>query len=211
MSDRLTDKTKLIGLTGPMAAGKNAAADILREKGFVILDADVMAHGVLEAKADQVMKLFAQDARSRGLELTDSRGKLNRKNLGRIVFQDPEKLSLLESIIHPALNAETGKLIAENPDRSFVINAALLHKMPLIKRCNLVLYIDAPALIRFIRVRKRDKLPFKRIAERFSAQKEIFTKCKNQNADIYIVGNSGTKKRLKNKIEAVLRVHTQKG
>ena len=165
-----------------MAAGKNAAADILREKGFVILDADVMAHG-----------------------------KLNRKNLGRIVFQDPEKLSLLESVIHPALNAETEKLITENPEQRFVINAALLHKMPLIKRCNLVLYIDAPALIRFIRVRKRDKLPFKRIAERFSAQKEIFAKCKNQNADIYRVGNSGTKKRLKNKIEAVLRVHTEKG
>ena len=211
MSDRLTDKIKLIGLTGPMAAGKNAAADILREKGFVILDADVMAHGVLEAKADQIMKLFAQDARSRGLELTDGRGKLNRKNLGCIVFQNPEKLALLESVIHPALNAEAEKLIAENPDRKFVINAALLHKMPLIKRCNLVLYIDAPALIRFIRVRKRDKLPFKRIAERFSAQKEIFAKCKNQNADIYRVGNSGTKKRLKNKIKAVLRVHTEKG
>ena len=211
MTDTLTDKIKLIGLTGPMAAGKNAAADILREKGFVILDADVMAHGVLEAKADRIIKLFTQDARRHGLELTDSRGKLNRKNLGGIVFQNPEKLSLLESVIHPALNAEAEKLIAENPDRKFVINAALLHKMPLIKRCNLVLYIDAPALIRFIRVRKRDKLPFKRIAERFSAQKEIFTKCKNQNADIYRVRNCGTKERLQAKIEAVLQLSVHKG
>lgn len=194
-----------------MAAGKNAAADILREKGFVILDADIMAHGVLEAKADQIISLFTPDAQSRGLKLTGSQGKLDRKVLGGIVFQNPEKLALLESVIHPALNAEMEHLIAENPGKKFVVNAALLHKMPLIKRCSLVLYIDAPALIRFIRVRRRDNLPFKRIAERFSAQKEIFTKCKNRNADIYRVGNSGTKRRLKNKIEDVLRVYTEKG
>ncbi|WP_428770617.1 dephospho-CoA kinase [Treponema sp. HNW] len=211
MSDTLTAEIKLIGLTGPMAAGKNAAADILREKGFVILDADVMAHGVLDAIKDRIIHLFSEDARRLDLELTDSRENLNRKNLGRIVFQNPEKLSLLESLVHPAVNAEAEKHITENPGQSFVINAALLHKMPLIKQCNLILYIDAPALIRLIRVRKRDKLAFKHIAERFSAQKEIFTKCKNRNADIYRVGNSGTKKRLKKKIEAVLRVYTKKG
>ena len=160
---------------------------------------------------DKIIELFAEDARKRGQKLTDSQGKLNRKILGSIVFQNSEKLALLESVIHPALHAETEKRIAENPEQSFVINAALLHKMPLIRQCNLVLYIDAPCFIRFIRVLKRDKLPFKRIAERFYAQRKIFTKCKNQNADIYRVGNWGTKKRLKDKIEAVLRVHTQKG
>lgn len=80
-----------------MAAGKNAAADILREKGFVILDADVMAHGVLEAKADKIMKLFAQDARSRGLELTDSRENSTEKISAVLCFKIPKSSLYLKA------------------------------------------------------------------------------------------------------------------
>ena len=195
----------IIGLTGPMSAGKNAAADILHKKGFTVLDADIIAHGVLERLTADIVRLFYEDARRLNIALTDETGMLDRKKLAFIVFKDAQKLSLLENLIHPHVNAEIEKQIADFPEQSFVINAALLHKTPVIKRCDFILYIDAPIVIRLLRARKRDGLPLKRIAERFLAQRQIFAKCKKQNADIYRVGNSSSKERLENNLEAVLQ------
>ena len=205
------NKGRLIGVTGPMAAGKNAAADILCAKGFTVLDADEIAHDVLNEQKDRICKLFAHDAQKALIPLIDGEGNILRKNLARIVFRDPQKLALLENLIHPAVNDIIEKRIAASSSESFVVNAALLYNIKVIKKCDCILYIDAPFFIRFMRVKKRDKLNALRIIERFFAQRQIFAKCKNQNADIYRVRNCGTKERLQAKIEAVLQLSVHKG
>jgi dephospho-CoA kinase len=86
-----------MGLTGGIASGKSAVAAMLREMGFPVLEADVVAHKLLEpgqSANDEVLREF-------GGELADEQGKIDRAKLGAMVFADPAKLAKLNQIIHP--------------------------------------------------------------------------------------------------------------
>ncbi len=86
-----------MGLTGGIAGGKSAVAAMLREMGFPVLEADAVAHKLLEpgqAAHDEVLHEF-------GAELADAQGKIDRAKLGAMVFADPAKLAKLNRIIHP--------------------------------------------------------------------------------------------------------------
>ena len=86
-----------MGLTGGIASGKSAVAAMLREMGFPVLEADLVAHRLLEpgqAAHDEVLKEF-------GAGLADADGKIDRRQLGALVFRDPAKLTKLNSITHP--------------------------------------------------------------------------------------------------------------
>jgi dephospho-CoA kinase len=86
-----------MGLTGGIASGKSAVAAMLREMGFPVLEADVVAHKLLEPGQeahDEVLKEF-------GAGLAGADGKIDRGKLGALVFADPAKLTKLNSITHP--------------------------------------------------------------------------------------------------------------
>ena len=67
-------KTYLIGLAGQSCAGKNVVADVLKEKGFYVIDADVVAHMVLDALQTEVLQRFLPHAEARGIRLQSSAG-----------------------------------------------------------------------------------------------------------------------------------------
>lgn len=86
-----------IGLTGGIATGKSTVAELIKERGFSVIDADKIVHKLLEPRQkafDEVVKLFSE-------QLLDKNQCIDRKKLGEIVFQDPEKLIILENILHP--------------------------------------------------------------------------------------------------------------
>jgi dephospho-CoA kinase len=86
-----------MGLTGGIASGKTAVAAMLREMEFRVMEADVLAHGLLEpgqASHDEVLREF-------GPGLTDGNGRIDRGKLAAIVFEDPAKLAKLNAILHP--------------------------------------------------------------------------------------------------------------
>lgn len=90
-----------LGLTGGIASGKSAVAAQLRELGFPVLDADSVAHRLMEPGQpahDEILKAF-------GADLADGSGCIDRKRLGAIVFADPAKLAKLNSILHPRVEA----------------------------------------------------------------------------------------------------------
>jgi dephospho-CoA kinase len=85
------------GLTGGIASGKSAVGRMLREQGFPVLEADRMAHEVMEpgqAAYSQVVAKF-------GDTILDANQRVNRGRLAAIVFADREKLNRLNAIIHP--------------------------------------------------------------------------------------------------------------
>jgi dephospho-CoA kinase len=88
-----------IGLTGGIASGKSAVAAMLREMGFPVLEADLVAHKLMEPghpEHDEILREF-------GVELADAQGKIDRAKLGALVFADPVKLTKLNKIIHPGV------------------------------------------------------------------------------------------------------------
>jgi dephospho-CoA kinase len=123
------NRVMIIGLTGPIAAGKDSVARILKRRGAVIINVDRVAHELYAFQSPvwhELVKNFGSRILMRG-------GKVDRKKLGEIVFADRQKLQLLNKIVHPALkesierrtlNVERGVMI--------VINAAVLKEIGLI-------------------------------------------------------------------------------
>lgn len=86
-----------LGLTGGIASGKSAVAAMLREMGFSVLDADGLAHSLIEPGQpayQEVLKEF-------GSGITDGRGRVDRAKLAALVFSDRSKLDRLNAIVHP--------------------------------------------------------------------------------------------------------------
>jgi dephospho-CoA kinase len=86
-----------LGLTGGIASGKSAVAAMLREMGFAVLDADSLAHKLIEPGQpayDEVVQEF-------GDSITDPTGRIDRSKLSAIVFADRAKLDRLNAIVHP--------------------------------------------------------------------------------------------------------------
>jgi dephospho-CoA kinase len=86
-----------LGLTGGIASGKSAVAAMLRELGFPVLDADSISHRLMEPGEpahDEILREF-------GPEVASNSGRIDRGNLAAVVFADPDKLTILNAILHP--------------------------------------------------------------------------------------------------------------
>ncbi|MBZ5644574.1 MAG: dephospho-CoA kinase [Acidobacteriia bacterium] len=115
-----------VGLTGGIATGKSTVVAMLRELGCHVLEADKIAHRMIEPGAaayDEVVREFG-----RGILLPD--GRVDRPKLGAIVFADPKKLARLNAIVHPPTLAAQDRELAEieqaEPHAIAVVEAALL-------------------------------------------------------------------------------------
>lgn len=168
----------VIGLTGQSGSGKSVVANILREKGFIVLDCDSIAHKNMEPGGIA----YADIAKEFGEKILNGDGSINRAVLGSIVFNDSEKLSKLNSITHKYIADEIKSNIQKY--KNVVIDAPLLFEASLDKLCDKVWAVVCPENIRIERVVKRDGISTERAAERFKNQKseEFFRK----NADTVI-------------------------
>ena len=196
----------VIGLTGPMCAGKNRVGEILEKRGFAVVDADKVAHQALVDVTDQVAAAFGDIAASLGTELKNPDGSINRRALGSLIFSDPALLARHESIIYPRINELLGTFIDEHRDRPVVINAPLLHKSPILDRCDFVIFVDAWPIIRLFRALRRDKMPLSQILARFSAQKNLFAQYLSQNVDTVRVQNKGSIRALEKRLIKLLSI-----
>ncbi len=194
----------ILCVTGPMAAGKNLAQDILASKGFCVFDADKIIHGIVELKKEDIVREFSPDAEKRGIKLLKEDGTVDRRALGQIVFLSKENTARQENIVYPELNRQFDRLIEENLGKDIVINATVLYKVPLIKKTDCVLFVDAPCIIRLLRAKKRDGRTLKDILHRFKSQRNLFAKYRLANADTRRVWNIGTRHRLEKKIDEFL-------
>ena len=86
-------------ITGSIASGKSTVVNLLKERGFSVIDADLIAHEQLEICKGEIIREF-------GEQILDEAGKIDRKKLGAIVFNEPKKLKNLEQILHPKIKAE---------------------------------------------------------------------------------------------------------
>jgi len=115
-----------VGLTGGIACGKSNVAALLRELGYTVIEADPVAHQLLEPR----QPAYAEVVREFGREMLDPEGHIDRKKLGAIVFADSEKLTRLNRIVHPRVIEVVEGRIAElargNGPAVVVVEAALL-------------------------------------------------------------------------------------
>lgn len=182
----------VIGLTGTYCAGKNRVAEILESRGFPVLDVDKLGHVCLENRRADVFARFGDDVKNPD-------GSVNRKKLGEKVFGSKPEMAALEAIVHPEANRMTLEWItARGGDsgggetgKACVVNAALLHKSAVFGRLGCIILVHAPWLVRLVRAKRRDGLPWAVLMRRFASQKQFASQYLTGNADIYRVRNPG--------------------
>jgi dephospho-CoA kinase len=97
------------GLTGGIASGKSTVAAMLRERGFAVIEADKISHGLIEpggAAYDEVVARF-------GNNIVEGDRRISHSRLAAIVFHDREKLNQLNSILHPMVEKEIERQLVE--------------------------------------------------------------------------------------------------
>jgi dephospho-CoA kinase len=98
-----------IGLTGGIASGKSEVSRILRELGFAVLDADSIAHQLMQPD----LPAYREIVQHFGASVLDSDQRIDRRKLGALVFADPLKLDRLNGILHPRVRTRLDKLFEE--------------------------------------------------------------------------------------------------
>jgi dephospho-CoA kinase len=96
-----------IALTGGIACGKSTIASIIRQQGYITLDADAMSRSVVEPGTEGL----AAVVRAFGPTIVGNDGTLNRQRMRELVFHDAHSRHQLEAIIHPRLQAEVEKAL----------------------------------------------------------------------------------------------------
>ncbi len=147
--------TRRIALTGGIASGKSTVAQLLAERGAVIVDSDVLAREVVEPGTPGLAAIRARF----GDGVIDASGRLNRPALGAIVFADPDARRDLEAITHPAIRTRAEELRAAAPPGAVVVDVIpLLVEAGLVDRFDLVIVVDVPPEVQHHRIRIRDGL-----------------------------------------------------
>lgn len=172
---------KIIGLTGGIGSGKSTVARIFENAGVPVFYADLSGRNVLELDQivrEEVTSLF-------GAEAYDKNGKANRARIASIVFNDSEKLLLLNQIIHPAVSRDFN-VWSTKQNAPFVIReAAILFESGTDKDCDKVICVVAQDHIRINRVMSRDKVSKEEVMSRMTKQMSQTEKAENSDFIIY--------------------------
>lgn len=187
----------IIGLTGGIASGKSTVSNMLREKGFPIIDADIAARAVVEPGQLALQEV----ADTFGHDVLMADGSLNREKLGSIIFHDEAKRKQLNEIIHPAVRAwmmaERDKAI-EKGHKTIVFDIPLLFESKLTWMADRTVLIYVAPAIQLQRLMNRNGYTEEQASARIKSQMPIEEK-KGLADDI--IDNSGTREETAKQLE----------
>lgn len=175
----------VLGITGPTGAGKTTALREVERLGGAVVDCDAVYHELLEK--DTALQSALEEEFG---PLRDERGSVDRKKLGAIVFNDPERLEALNAIAWRAVTDRVGALLEafREQGRSLAaIDAIALLESPLKELCQLTVAVLAPPEVRVRRIMAREGISEEYARARVKAQRPdtYFS----QNCDRVLVNN----------------------
>lgn len=183
----------VVGLTGNIGCGKSSLSNIFREDFKIdIIDADIISRNIFkdELLLDQVFKVF-------GESIKNSDNTLNRKKLGRIVFNDDEKLVQLNNLTHPKIKEQiidSVELIRKKGKNIVIIDAALLVEGNYLDLIDKLLVVYCKEDVQIQRIISRDLCSKEEALSRINSQ--LSQEEKINYAD-YKIDNSGSYDELK--------------
>ena len=156
---------KLIGLTGGIGSGKTTIANFFKSQCVPLYIADDEAKAILftPTAIEEVRNAFGEDIITNGLP--------DKTKLASLVFSNPDKLQMLNEIIHPKVRAHFKEWMERHKDEKFVIReAAILFESGNYKDCDKIILVTAPLEERIKRVMDRDNTTREKVLERINAQ-----------------------------------------
>ena len=212
-----------IVITGSIGSGKSAVCELLRDRGFEIIDADKISHCVLDRCATQVAEIFGakyvaqKDVQAATLnpqaEFNASGDQeissalcisVDRKKLGELVFKNPTELAKLEALLHPKIKAEilSQARALEAKGRLYFVDIPLFFEGKRYEFLDKAAVVYAPKNTLILRVMKRNGLDHAAAKHRVELQMDI--EQKRAMAD-FVIDNSGDLFALKAAVERFLK------
>jgi dephospho-CoA kinase len=189
-----------VGLTGGIASGKSTVAGMFQEKGAHLIDFDTLAHFAQEPDRPawrMIVETF-------GTDILNEDRTINRPRLGALVFGNPERLSKLNSIVHPAVFREGGLRIAEIKKNDPW--AIVLSDIPLLIEVDARWFVDLVVLVYISPAQQVRRLMLRNGFSRDEALVRLASQMpiddKVRHADI-IINNEGAEDKTREIIEAV--------
>lgn len=142
-----------IGITGNIGSGKTTVSRLFALLGVPVFHSDDEAKNVMVTDAE----LIAGIKKHFGTEAYFADGALNRKHIGGIVFNNPDELKVLNSLVHPAVFRAFDHWVEANAGAPYVLKeAAILFESGSYKDCDHTIVVTAPTAMRLQRVTQRD-------------------------------------------------------
>jgi dephospho-CoA kinase len=178
-----------VGLTGGLATGKSFVGAALKALGCRMLKADELGHAVLEPGGEA----YAPVVERFGAEIVNDEGRIERKRLAAIVFNDAGKLQLLNSLVHPAVvereEAWMQQVEDADPSAIAVVEAAILIETGSYRRFHKLVLAVCSEAQQIERAMARDGTPRELVLERVRRQMPLEEKKKFAD---YVIDTSGT-------------------
>lgn len=186
-----------VGLTGGIGCGKSTVAKIFAELNVPVLDADEIAHRLVEKGQPALVQI----QQGFGPDILNPDGSLDRKAIREQVFSDPKQKQKLESILHPLIYKTLQTELEQLTAPYCIISIPLLFETDMAHFVDRILVIDCPVETQIERVKIRDKLTIERIQSIIDNQ--VSRKFRKAQADD-LIDNSGNDYRL---AEQVKKLH----
>lgn len=167
-------------ITGSIATGKSSVCAILRDKNYMVVDADIIAHEELAKHSSQIAFMFGESILSDGV--------VDRKRLGKIVFANSEAKSKLENFLHPKIRVSIMQKIAEldKSGQVFFVDIPLFFETNAYDLLNIVV-VYAPREVQLSRLVQRENMSAQEAVKRVEMQMDIEEKRLRAK---YIIDNS---------------------
>ena len=190
----------VVGLTGGIGSGKSTIAKAFAALGIAVFNSDEQAKALIATDAqvkERIIAAFGEEAYHNG--------EYNRTYIAQIVFNNSEKLAILNGIVHPAL-AEYFKRWAKEQTSPYVLKeAAILFESGSYKDCDYIITVTAPEEVRIARVMARDHCTEAQVRARMAQQWSDVQRIALSNAVIENIDLEKAKKEVK-RINNELRV-----
>ncbi|NBD27007.1 dephospho-CoA kinase [Paenibacillus glycinis] len=187
-----------LGLTGGIACGKSTVSAMLVARGAKLVDADQAAREVV-LPGEPALEAIAAEF---GQAVLNEDGTMNRAEVGKLVFNDRDRLNVLESILHPAIRNRMWTQIraheAEDPAQLIIADIPLLYETGQADLYDAVMVVYAPKTVQAERLMTRNGLTREQAEQRIDLQMDI--EQKRSLADV-VIDNSGTLDDTKQQVE----------
>jgi dephospho-CoA kinase len=191
-----------VGLTGNIGSGKSTAVLTFAELGAHVIDADAVVHELLAPGSE----VHASVIRAFGEGYLDHDGTINRRRLGEFVFASPEKLRLLNSLIHPEVRTVVlGRIVELEQSVGngiVIVDAALMVESGFYKLFDKIIVVACDPALQMARVMNRDGLTAEEARARIAAQMPVAEKLRVAH---YTIETSGTLRQTREQTEAIYK------
>lgn len=194
---------KVIGLTGGIATGKSTVSNIIKDMGYKVIDADLIAREVVEKGKAAYLEIVEHF----GKDILDEDENINRKKLGSIIFNDKAKREILNSIVHPyILNSIKERIEGEKYRELIFVDIPLL--IEVLDDLNAkgiyfdeiwLVYVDEKKQLE--RLMERDKIEKEEAIRKIKAQMPMEVKIKYATK---VIDNSGGKEALRTMVKKMV-------